>query len=416
VSGHGISVDGFRIRPVTRHITLFTLKIILVAGLYWLALWELDWHVLISRAKSVDTLMLSVASVLALVHIGIISERWRVVLRAIGLNLGLKRTFQIQYIANFFSDTTPDGFGGDVLRFWKARNQGLGTISAANSIMIDRTIGLFTLALVILGMGPLIVDRISNYGSAFEASLIIAVGIFGVFALFAVLERYTKGSEFPSTLKIIAGDVNALIRHPKLGWTAIGWSFLQHFNATAMILVLAVGLEIKVSLLDCITLIPLVLLVKEIPASILGWGYRGTVLVVAFGNVGVSEIDALALSLIYGLINLMIALSGGIVWLATRDVERPKVEETENRWLTGLHIFFGSTLLAVLHKTHAIPDIGYVASFAVIAVGYCMSSKFMAAIWQRVDGKGARIVAGLSAIPAYSVVVWGLAWMISRLI
>ena len=90
-----------------KHITNFTLKVILTAGLSWYFFGSIDLNPAIGRFKSVDILMLSVASVLALVHISIISERWRAVLKAIGLNLGFKRTFQIQYIAQFFSHATP---------------------------------------------------------------------------------------------------------------------------------------------------------------------------------------------------------------------------------------------------------------------------------------------------------------------
>jgi glycosyltransferase 2 family protein len=407
--------DVLRILFVTKRITNLALKVILTVGLSWLLIVGIDLGAASNRVKSIDLLMLGTAIILAFLQVGIASERWRVVMQAIGLTLSFKRTFQIQYIAQFFNQATPYGFGGDILRIWKARNQGLSTISALNSVVLDGAISLLALALVILGAQTLITERISSPGPALAVSLFVIGGISGAFVLLAILDRYTDQIKFPEPLKVITADANALFLRPRLGGVALAWAILQHFNISVMLFVLAVGLDINVSLLDCITLGSFMLLVMALPGLMPGWGAKEGAMAVVLVTVGVPMESALVLSIIFGLVNLFVALPGGIVWLLTMDVENSEINETANPWLMGLHLFFGVTLLTALQKSQAIPELGAIPSLVVIGVAYYLSTKFIGFIWQSVDAKGARIAYGLLSIPAYMIFAWGLAWVISNI-
>ena len=71
--------------------------------------------------------------------------------------------------------------------------------------------------------------------------------------------------------------------------------------------------------LDCLVLVPPVLLVMTLPISIAGWGVRETAMVVAFGLIGVPEGGAAVLGFLLGLVGVFTAAPGGIVWLMSRD-------------------------------------------------------------------------------------------------
>jgi uncharacterized membrane protein YbhN (UPF0104 family) len=66
-------------------------------------------------------------------------------------------------------------------------------------------------------------------------------------------------------------------------------------------------------------MVPLAGLIMVIPISIAGWGVREGVMVVGFGYLGVAPEAALALSILYGLLMLVVALPGGIVWALKRS-------------------------------------------------------------------------------------------------
>jgi len=74
-----------------------------------------------------------------------------------------------------------------------------------------------------------------------------------------------------------------------------------------------------VSILDCMVLMPPVMLVTTLPISIAGWGVREGAMVAAFAMVGVQADDALALSFLFGVTSIIFALPGGVLWLLMTD-------------------------------------------------------------------------------------------------
>ena len=66
-------------------------------------------------------------------------------------------------------------------------------------------------------------------------------------------------------------------------------------------------------------MLPLILLVSMAPISIAGWGVREGAMIVALALVGVSDGDALALSVLFGLALLVIGVIGGVVWILSGD-------------------------------------------------------------------------------------------------
>ena len=79
---------------------------------------------------------------------------------------------------------------------------------------------------------------------------------------------------------------------------------------------LALALGINITLLDCLVLVPPVMLVTTLPISIAGWGVREGAMVAAFGFVGVPAQESLLLSLLFGVLGIVVALPGGLIWLA----------------------------------------------------------------------------------------------------
>jgi len=87
-------------------------------------------------------------------------------------------------------------------------------------------------------------------------------------------------------------------------------------SALFYLLAQALGLE-RVDLLDCIVLVPPVILITTIPISIAGWGLREGAMVTLFAFVGVAQGDAFVLSILFGVVSLMLSLPAGLVWLAS---------------------------------------------------------------------------------------------------
>ncbi len=97
------------------------------------------------------------------------------------------------------------------------------------------------------------------------------------------------------------------------------WGVLSHVNLTFAVYILALALDIRVTWLDCLALVPPVMLITTLPISIGGWGVREVAMTVAFGLIGIAQNDAGALSILVGLAGLAVSLPGGVLWLQGGD-------------------------------------------------------------------------------------------------
>ena len=104
------------------------------------------------------------------------------------------------------------------------------------------------------------------------------------------------------------------------------WSIGNHLGRVAIVFVLAMSLGIWVSPLDAFTLVPAALLLAMVPISLAGWGLREDVFIQAFSLAGVTASNALALSVLYGLVGLITGLLGGVVGFAERRLQRQHIE------------------------------------------------------------------------------------------
>jgi hypothetical protein len=96
-----------------------------------------------------------------------------------------------------------------------------------------------------------------------------------------------------------------------------------------LVLIIARGMGIAVGTLECLVLVPPVLLVSTLPISVAGWGVREGAMVTAFGFAGVAESEAVALGVLFGLVVLVVGLPGGLIWFLTgRERARPPSLET----------------------------------------------------------------------------------------
>ena len=69
-----------------------------------------------------------------------------------------------------------------------------------------------------------------------------------------------------------------------------------------------------------IIVIPITNLLAALPISIAGWGFREGLFIAGLGYLGISSDSALALSILYGLLMLIVSLPGLINWL----IQKPK--------------------------------------------------------------------------------------------
>ena len=86
-----------------------------------------------------------------------------------------------------------------------------------------------------------------------------------------------------------------------------------------VVYLLALDARVDISLLDCLLILPPVMLISALPISIAGWGVREGAMIVGLGLAGVPGEQALALSIQFALAGSAVSLLGAIPWFRTID-------------------------------------------------------------------------------------------------
>lgn len=281
-------------------------------------LFDVGW-----RAFVISTALLSALSLPA-------TLRWQAVLRALGRRLGFFHGLRLVLVGLFFNQVLPSNVGGDAVRIWQVRRDGVDLRTAINSVVIDRLMALGILFLIIAVSLPALFAIISGPVARTAIVLLAGGGLVG-YVLFAFLDRlpdFFFRWRVTKAIAALSADFRTAISSPRYGAMALALSLLIQLVSALSVFVLAASLEYRVSLIDCIILMPPVILATAIPISIAGWGVREGAMVVAFGYAGLSTHDALALSVLFGAAMVCASLPGGLVWVASGG-RRPPPDAAE---------------------------------------------------------------------------------------
>jgi uncharacterized membrane protein YbhN (UPF0104 family) len=243
--------------------------------------------------------------------------RWQTVLTAIHANLPFPRAAKFFYIAIFFNQTLPSTIGGDALRMFLARKAGVDLTAAINGVVLERVATLSGLILLVLISQPFLLERIGDSHAKYAAPVLAGLAVLGIIFLM-MLDRLPERIQSWSLVRglgDLATDSKKLFLSPIFAFWAIFLGVVGNILIATMAYMTAMALAISVSFFDVLVLFPPVILIMTLPISIAGWGVREGAMVAAFSFVGVVEGDAFVMSILFGLICIVFALPGGLLWL-----------------------------------------------------------------------------------------------------
>lgn len=255
------------------------------------------------------------------------AARWVTIIRANGGRMGFLTSFKLVLVGYFFSQALPSSVGGDAMRIWQAHRSGLSLGTALNTVVLDRLVALAAMLIMTAVALPWLKDLVVDSAIRWAFLLVLMAGAVG-FAVLLVLSRL-PASVFRWKLTQAAARLSEAAQETLLsarsGFVTLALSVVVHIGVSVVVFMLADALGIRVSLVHCILLVPLVIMVTLIPISIAGWGVRESAMVVAFGLIQVPRSDAIAVSLLFGMTLLVTGLPGGVLWWRTSDHSAPSV-------------------------------------------------------------------------------------------
>jgi uncharacterized membrane protein YbhN (UPF0104 family) len=279
-----------------------------------------------AKVLAIDPWMLALSVVLMLVQLTFGAARWGVVLRALNAKLGAVKIFLLYYVGAFFAIVLPGLVGGDAVRVWATVRAGEPLVIAVNSVMLERASAVLSLLVLVAVTEPLLLARVPDLPGPWVFPLLTLGAVAGIVVLSVMDHLPEKLMRWRAVraLAYLAADTRRVAFHAKTGLSAFGAALLGNINLSLVMWALAVGLHIPVDVVDCLVLVPPVFLVTTLPSSIAGWGVREAAMVTSFGFIGIDGGQSLLLSLVFGILNMVIALPGGIAFLMVGDHSLPK--------------------------------------------------------------------------------------------
>ena len=244
--------------------------------------------------------------------------RWRVLLDALGVHRPLGELTVWYFVGSFFNVILPTGFGGDVVRAAELSQDTHRTGAVVNSVIVDRYFGI----VVLLAMG--IVAGLVAPGTAPRGVLWLTQVLFVGCLLVAWLLRrdwWEQLSRRPGAI----GRIVRLLRLPALAEAVAPYDRRTVVTALAISLVFNVlqigwnmaigrGLGLSLPISTYLIFVPLTALALLLP-SFGGLGVRELTYAGLFGNIGVPQATAIALSLGVYIITVATGLVGGVLYL-----------------------------------------------------------------------------------------------------
>ncbi len=266
---------------------------------------HIDRHKLIDEIASLSPVWIIAAAFLAIAQVIAAAQRWYYVNSALDIFVSRIETLRIF-------------IGCDATRAWLIFRAGRKLKEAVAGVVLDRAIGLVVLAAIIAGGFPRLLTGWESSEPVAMVGASAAMLLVGAALSILLLPRITHLAErFPAGEKIksILDAATAALCAPTMLGLVLLLSVINHGCSIAIMYLLANGLGASFSVAAAIIFVPPILLASALPISIGGWGIREGAAVILLGQAGLTQAQALAVSVTYGATSLLPALIGGGVWL-----------------------------------------------------------------------------------------------------
>ena len=306
---------------------LLLLKILVSVSLLVYLFLEMDTSAFVERISQLSLWFVLFAWVYYAACQWVSAYRWQMFLAVKSIHVRLKTLFSFYMVGMFLNNFLPGAVGGDAVKAYDLyRHTDDGNISVA-SVFLERFTGLIALVVIavvaaLFGMQDIESDMIfwSVWGTvAFLSVVIFLIWSGPGLSLISGLMKMLLPAFIERRFSELYQAVHSYRAHGKVLVKAILISIVLQFLFALYYLLTAQALGIEVDLVYFLLFLPLITIVTMIPISFGGLGVREAMMVVLFAEVGVSSADIMSISLTVHVINTLLSLWGGAIFMTRRS-------------------------------------------------------------------------------------------------
>jgi len=305
-----------------RNFLVLAARISISAFLLYFALRGVDFAALqlrLDRSSGVSIAgWMAIAVLTNLLQIVVSATRWHEISVRCDAPLQPSLAFRFSLIGTFFNQTLPSTIGGDAVRLWLLSKTGAGWRAASYSVLVDRAVGLITLAIIVVISLPWSYQLIGDAKGRLALALVdlAAISAGAGFLLlgaipFAWLQRWWPTRHINACAVIANRAIFDRHSGPKIALL----SFVVHFLTVVTAWCAVRAISAPADFEQIFFLIPPIVLITMLPISIAGWGVREAAMIVAFGYAGLTQTDGLMVSILFGASYFIVGAIGGLVWI-----------------------------------------------------------------------------------------------------
>ncbi len=260
----------------------------------------------ISKLNADITAYIVLSFLVMLTALWFMTLRWKLVLNLIvAKNYTLKLLYNYYLIGSFFNIFIPGAIGGDAMRlYYVSKAYHITKAKSLLSVFIERVAGLFALGVIL--MFSLVFNDSVRERLGFDFTLIALASIGIVLAL--VTAKYFINKRMAITYKDMA-VILLLSGIGQFGDILIAYIFSLYF-----------GLEI--TLLNLMSIMPLVYVATVIPISLGGVGVREGVMTAGMTLYGVDVSDAVMVSFLLYITKIAVGLLGAFLYMKAGRIKK----------------------------------------------------------------------------------------------
>lgn len=295
-------------------------RILVTLGLLGLLLYQLDLSQLLARFGSLSLQGTALAFAAVGAAIVISAWKWGWILRARKHPLPFFTLLRLYFVGLFFNNVLPTSVGGDAVRAWETTKETGEVPEAIGSVVSERLIAGVALGLTAL-LGLPFIDADQHTVYMVLLFLLIDVALVALFLLPRVAEGIV-GKTLPSRFASVQGAVKKTVaivrdtvRNPALFIWILLLSIVFQLCVAGVNAAIFQALGANVSLAHCVIYTPMIFTVAMLPISISGFGVREAAYWYFFSQVGVSEGDAVATSLLFFVVVGISSLPGAPLFM-----------------------------------------------------------------------------------------------------
>ena len=282
---------------------------------------ETNWILLVTSAVTLHVVFVVLKSI-----------RLKIILKHYGIEKSVAWLTIIQFRGNFVKNFIPGGFTGDIYKTYAIIKDGDVSQNAISTVLMEKTFGIS--ALLLLSLSSLfyglywlkepvfrqIQSPVLIASGSFFALIMLIYFLFKTEILNFAFRKYNPLMKFIDSLRQITGifsDYHVLLQIVIL-------SFLIQFVLISWYWAVATIIELKISFLIFLAIIPIVEILVTLPISIGGIGVRESVLIILLGPFGVSLEEAISFSMLSFIIMTVIRVFSGSAFVFSYESKNAK--------------------------------------------------------------------------------------------